>query len=211
MFTCTAIPQLAILLLARSHIALTLLPPSPDPIALQPSPSNSALLPDLENNNARNLTSNSTLSYDHPLTNINAIPFCSGARFGYNISRRSCDNALRSIPTFPDDRLLLFGQRGSASWPNNLPARWLSNDGYCAIDLVHKAGANNDSIRVSRFVNAASSVINQCIRGGRPNEGGIVGELGELCLFLYMNMVCSGSNLSCSENRCKRRPRHCRS
>lgn len=55
-----------------------------------------------------------------------AEPQCFGDRYGYNISRTSCDDALSLIDVPAGNPVLVFGDRSQGLWDNRLPARWQS-------------------------------------------------------------------------------------
>ena len=69
----------------------------------------------------------SVVDYDVTLTDLNAQPICDGARFGRDISRTSCNDALSRLVIPRGDPMMHFGQRGHWSeYENKLPIRWLS-------------------------------------------------------------------------------------
>lgn len=58
-----------------------------------------------------------------------------------------------------------------------LPYRFLSSDGFCAIDIVSKPGAISDRASLWEIKQAAFQIIAQCAQGN-PSTGGIVRQIG---------------------------------
>ena len=104
--------------------ALTLSLPSPivTPLPLHPPAIPSGAWTDLPI-----LKNGSAVDYDVSLTYLNAEPICDGATFGRDISRTSCNDALRRLVIPRGDPMMHFGQRGHWSeYEHRLPIRWLS-------------------------------------------------------------------------------------
>lgn len=134
---------------------------SPNPISAYPSPNS--------------LTSNSS-ELDAPrVPNFS----CNGAAYGRNLKLRSCVAAIEIMSNEPS--IVTFGQRGKGTWDANLPFRWLSRDGQCAIDLGHTQEFESDAIKAIDLQEIAKALLNICVveRGRLPNEGGLVTNIGE--------------------------------
>ncbi|KAM0799912.1 hypothetical protein BDR22DRAFT_853453 [Usnea florida] len=103
-------------------------------------------------------------------------PECS-TLYGTILNYASCQDALAKISraTLP----LTFGQRGTGNWDVLLPRRYLSDDGYCAIDIkVDLNGAQKDVSNYLQLTNAAGAILRDCVAPPRPSTGGLVNQLG---------------------------------
>ncbi len=96
---------------------------------------------------------------------------------GVNLSRLSCTSAFNRISS--RNNLITWGQRGAGNYQVNLPFRVGSEDGFCAIDVVHAPGKVSDLASPLQLKQAAAQVINGCVKNGAPNTGGMVRNLGK--------------------------------
>ena len=121
-----------------------------------------------------------------PLSNNLTIPGgyveCSGARFGFDLVRESCLDALSSLPL--DGTLRTFGQRFKGASEIVLPRRYLSADGLCAIDVSNvKSYPYGDTATNAEIRSGVQRLVNQCVmRGsqklGHKPVGGSIRSLG---------------------------------
>ena len=58
-----------------------------------------------------------------------------------------------------------------------LPYRFLSSDGFCAIDIVPNPGSVSDRASLWEIKQAAFACISKCVQG-YPSTGGIVRDIG---------------------------------
>ena len=101
---------------------------------------------------------------------------CNGALYGRNLNRDSCEQVYNLMSMDPSK--VTFGERHEGFWQANLPFRWLSHDGRCAIDLGHTKGAISDEMAPGDIRRMVRVLLDVCVRG-RPNEGGMVSNIGE--------------------------------
>ncbi|KAL8710642.1 MAG: hypothetical protein Q9220_004866 [cf. Caloplaca sp. 1 TL-2023] len=106
----------------------------------------------------------------------NRIHFlCNGAEYGYDLPLRSCIGALVLIPDVA--RKFSFGPRVPGRYNFETPARLLSGDGLCAVDLVRQFDAATENARGKDLVEAGQRLLTECYSDDR--QGGIVRNLGE--------------------------------
>ncbi len=133
------------------------------------------LLPDSNSSN-----SEYALPFEYPdlglLGATNADLQCKGGNFGVNLSRLSCNSAFDRLSNSPS--VMTWGQRGAGSFQIKLPFRASSSDGFCAIDVVHAPGKVSDLTSPLQVKQAASQVINGCVKNGAPNTGGLMRNIG---------------------------------
>ena len=107
---------------------------------------------------------------------------CQGARYGFDLQRQSCVDALDSLPS--DGTLRTFGQRNKGTFDIHLPRRYLSADGLCAIDISNvKMHPYGDSATNAEIRTGVHRLVNQCVlRGSKKQEykavGGSIRTLG---------------------------------
>ncbi|KAL8865730.1 MAG: hypothetical protein Q9174_006729, partial [Haloplaca sp. 1 TL-2023] len=102
--------------------------------------------------------------------------YCNGKLYGRNLNRTSCLQINSVMSSYELPRT--FGERGTGYYEANLPFRYLSRDGLCAIDISHTEGVDSDEVAPAEFKKAAKYIIDVCITGS-PNEGGLVTGLGK--------------------------------
>jgi len=101
---------------------------------------------------------------------------CNGKAYGKNLKISSC---LRALATMPEGKkALTFGERGHGYWDGVLPYRVLSPDGLCAVDISHTANIFSDKISPSELKQGVELVMEICLKG-KPNEGGVVSNIGK--------------------------------
>ena len=129
---------------------------------------------------------NTTLALPPPIssvTNPAGYVECYGSRFGIDLSKQSCVDALGSLPV--DITLRTFGQRDKGPFDILLPRRYLSADGLCAIDISNaKRHPFGDSATSAEIQAGAHRLVNQCVlRGSRKMGyrpvGGSIRDLGK--------------------------------
>ena len=129
---------------------------------------------------------NTTLALPPPIssvTNPAGYVECYGSRFGIDLSKQSCVDALGSLPV--DITLRTFGQRDKGPFDILLPRRYLSSDGLCAIDISNaKRHPFGDSATSAEIQAGAHRLVNQCVlRGSRKMGyrpvGGSIRDLGK--------------------------------
>lgn len=101
---------------------------------------------------------------------------CNGKAYGKNLKISSCLQALLMMPK--GTKALTFGERGEGDWDGVLPYRVLSPDGLCAIDISHRANIMSDQISASDLRQSVELVLEICVKG-KPNEGGVVSNIGK--------------------------------
>jgi len=101
---------------------------------------------------------------------------CNGKAYGKNLKVASCLQALSKMPQ--STSAFTFGERGYGNWDAVLPYRVLSSDGLCAIDINHKANIMSDEISPMDLRQSVGLVIDICVKG-KPNEGGVVSNIGK--------------------------------
>lgn len=100
---------------------------------------------------------------------------CNGQLYGRNINLQSCIQLYRTMSS--DVRPRTFGERGTGTYDVNLPFRYLSRDGLCAIDVSHQRDLNFDTIAPIDLKEAAGIMIQICV-SGKPSIGGVTAGLG---------------------------------
>ena len=137
------------------------------------------------NSTAATQQENTTLALPPPNTRVtNPVGYveCHGSRFGIDLSKQSCVDALGSLPV--DITLRTFGQRDEGAFDILLPRRYLSTDGLCAIDVSSARGRPyGDSTTNAEIQAGAQRLVNQCVlRGSRKlgyrAVGGAIRDLG---------------------------------
>lgn len=107
-------------------------------------------------------------------------PKCAGARYGYNLGRQSCLDAFISIP--PDDITFhTYGARTHGDFGVQLPYRFLSADGLCAIDIEVGLGKSWDLSNWAEISEKAKLLVDRCVLlvpNRRHTMGGIIGNVG---------------------------------
>ncbi|CAF9942793.1 MAG: hypothetical protein HETSPECPRED_008329, partial [Heterodermia speciosa] len=124
-------------------------------------------------------------------TRLGETPWCS-SRFGVTLDETSCSAALGLIPT--DTRPFEIGRRGDLRIRLQLPYRFLSADGLCAIDLERGAGGGveADIITWSSIRDAALGIIVDCVtnsRGSSRQFSGLGGTIRGLGRSHLVNVV----------------------
>ncbi|KAI4145613.1 MAG: hypothetical protein L6R39_003755 [Caloplaca ligustica] len=149
----------------------------------------------------------SLIAQDSNLTDTNVLPSCNGRLYGRNLRYASCMQVNRVMSSTTDFRS--FGERGTGNYQGNLPFRYLSRDGLCAIDLSHAPGMDWDTVRPNDLKEAARLVIQICVRG-KPNEGGQITGLGtsgglnlRVVPYIPPNVVCGGPSTGPSWMTCR--------
>ena len=102
--------------------------------------------------------------------------YCNGRSYGRNLNRASCIQINNVMSSYELPRT--FGERGTGYYEANLPFRYLSRDGLCAVDISHTQGVDSDEIAPADLKRAARYIIDVCVTGS-PNEGGLVTGLGK--------------------------------
>ncbi len=122
-----------------------------------------------------NTTSTNSLTSDEPR--------CLGARYGYDLPRSSCLDAWRSIPT--DDEQHTFGSRSGGTFEYQLPYRFPSRDGLCAIDVIDTRGGEVwDYSSWAGVSKRAKELLDYCVlyppssRKTTLPVGGVIGGVG---------------------------------
>ncbi|KAL8821637.1 MAG: hypothetical protein Q9191_007269 [Dirinaria sp. TL-2023a] len=116
-------------------------------------------------------------SYDVFPALLSADPVCDRNRYGENLDRASCDEALEKIGSTMT--IFTVAQRGSPYRPfMKLPNRWSSSDGKCVIDLIIAPGSVTDVTFTAQIKAAAERVIETCIPTEGSTEGGSIAEIG---------------------------------
>ena len=100
---------------------------------------------------------------------------CNGQVYGRNFNLGSCIQVYHAMSssTMP----ATFGERGTGTYDVNLPFRYLSRDGLCAIDISHRRDLNFETISPIELKEAAAIMIQICV-SGQPSIGGITTGLG---------------------------------
>ena len=62
----------------------------------------------------------------------NQNPICDGAKYGFNIDKGSCDEAMSHATWYNDKFWFSYGQRGSGLWDIQLPFRRLSCEWFAS-------------------------------------------------------------------------------
>ncbi|MCJ1456391.1 hypothetical protein MMC28_006752 [Mycoblastus sanguinarius] len=101
---------------------------------------------------------------------------CNGKLHGKNLNLASCVAAYNTIDA--QTVIKTFGERGHGEWDINLPFRFQSSDGLCAIDVSHKTDIFWDHARPADLKEIAKLLIDICVRGD-PNLGGVATNVGE--------------------------------
>ncbi|KAG7008895.1 hypothetical protein G7Y79_00004g014790 [Physcia stellaris] len=95
------------------------------------------------------------------LTVAPGVVDCNSGRYGTDLSRSSCIDALQSLPS--GTTLRTFGERGRGAFREPLPRRYLSADGKCAIDISNTRNrAYDDSATDKQMKDAAQRVVERC-------------------------------------------------
>lgn len=101
---------------------------------------------------------------------------CDGRLYGRKFNLASCLQINHAMSS--DTRPRTFGKRSSSDrWDANLPFRYLSRDGSCAIDVGIGAGETFDTVSPLDLKEAASRLIRICV-AVEPSEGGLYTGLG---------------------------------
>ncbi|KAG7009582.1 crossover junction endonuclease [Physcia stellaris] len=141
----------------------------------------------------------------HASTNITEEPtMACYSKYGSTLREESCLDALRSISS--DSRVRLFGQTGDAT-QIELPIRFLSVDGQCAIDveLFHRRMGDVEVSSWSAIREGARRIISRCVEkppeGSRRRPGGIGGIHRHLGLNRWLSVFVRSydPNVRCSE------------
>ena len=101
---------------------------------------------------------------------------CNGALYGRNLNRDSCEQVYNFMSMDPSE--ITFGERHEGFWQANLPFRWLSRDGRCAVDLGHTKGVISDQMAPAEIKRMVRVLLEVCVRGS-PNEGGMMSNIGQ--------------------------------
>ncbi|KAM0802355.1 hypothetical protein BDR22DRAFT_887592 [Usnea florida] len=115
---------------------------------------------------------------------------CRGQAYGYNLNRTSCDEVWNQIPTDSED--LSFGARTAGTFQRPLPYRYLSDDGFCAIDVDRMAHYDSDTATNHDISTAAKSVLDKCVfrdvtrKIGYESVGGIQPGVGPYQALLIL-------------------------
>ena len=104
-----------------------------------------------------------------------SLPKCDGRLYGRNLNLASCLQVHQVMSSYTVE--VKFGERGTGHYDANLPFRYLSHDGLCAVDLSHASGIASDTITPKELKDAVNNIILVCVLGS-PNTGGLVTGLG---------------------------------
>ena len=133
---------------------------------------------------SNNNTTNQTLSTPpnpkprpKPPQLINYV--CNSRAFGSDLNRSSCDEAIKLVPR--DNTPSVFGLRGTIPsrlkpYDVVLPHRWMSPDGWCAIEPVLEPGLNDATASAEDIAVASFVVAKHCV-GRTRGWGGSRGTL----------------------------------
>ena len=111
-------------------------------------------------------------------------PYCSGLRYGYDLKAISCENAWNKIDRSTRSiRYIRHRSPASSESDVQLPMRYLSDDGICAIDIVldrwHAGPLRGWDISTGLMISEkAHRLLNECV-GLRHGEGGKIGHFSK--------------------------------
>lgn len=107
-------------------------------------------------------------------------PKCMGPRYGYDLERQSCLDALLSIA--PDSTTRhTYGARTRGNFEVQLPYRFLSTDGLCAIDIEVVSGKSSDVSDWAEISEKAQQLVDRCVLlvpNFRHTMGGSIRNVG---------------------------------
>ena len=103
---------------------------------------------------------------------------CNGAQFGRGLVYERCLDAISTFQS-PVTGNATVGPRGQDQRYNfNLPWRWISDDGRCALDIVKSHEYAFAIVTVDELISAATTLVDTCVRD-RGGKGGIVSGIGK--------------------------------
>ena len=103
-------------------------------------------------------------------------PHCSGIYYGYDLNKESCENAWAKIDQSATSGTYHTRPRSTGEHVDPpdvvLPARYLSDDGVCAIDVKIKPGSTWDVTSGLEIAAQAGKILDSCLH--RADIGGSI-------------------------------------